>query len=126
VADEHLPVTLVGPSDDVASWLRAADLVLLPSRWEARALVAQEALLAGVPLVATRVGGVPELVGSAAVLVDPDDAEAAARAVRALADDPRARRRLADAGLQQAATWPGEDDVADDLAAVYRRLSPLH
>ena len=126
VAAEHLPVTLVGASDDVASWLRAADLVLLPSRWEARALVAQEALLAAVPLVATRVGGVPELVGQAAVLVDPDDPDAVAEAVRTLADDPEARRRLADAGLYQAATWPGEDDVAEDLAAVYRRLAPLH
>jgi glycosyltransferase involved in cell wall biosynthesis len=122
VADEHLPVTLVGASDDVASWFHAADLALLPSRWEARALVAQEAMLAGVPLVATRVGGIPELVGQAAVLVDPDDATAAAAAVRRLADDPVARRTLADAGLQQATTWPGEDDVADDLALVYRHV----
>jgi glycosyltransferase involved in cell wall biosynthesis len=122
VADEGLRVTLAGPSDDVASWFRAADLALLPSRWEARALVAQEAMLAGVPLVATRVGGIPELVGEAAVLVDPDDAEGAADAVRRLADDPAARRALADQGLQQAATWPGEDDVADELALVYRHV----
>jgi glycosyltransferase involved in cell wall biosynthesis len=125
VADEHLRVTLVGPSDDVASWFRAADLVLLPSRWEARALVAQEAMLAGVPLVATRVGGIPELVGEAAVLVGPDDAAAVAAVVRRLADDPGARRALADAGLRQAATWPDEDDVADDLATIYRGLAPL-
>ncbi len=122
VADEGLPVTLVGPSDDVASWLAAADLALLPSRWEARALVAQEALLAGVPLVATRVGGVPELVGDAAVLVDPDDAEGAARAVRDLADDPAARRRLAEAGRRRAGGWPDEDDVADETAALYRHV----
>jgi len=122
VADEHLRVTLVGASDDVASWYHAADLVLLPSRWEARALVAQEALLAGVPLVATRVGGIPELVGRAAVLVDPDDVDAAEAAVRALASDPEARRRLADAGLSQAAGWPDEDDVADQLASVYRHV----
>lgn len=122
VADQHLRVTLVGASDDVASWWHAADLVLLPSRWEARALVAQEAMLAGVPLVATRVGGIPELVGQAAVLVDPDDADGAADAVRALADDPGERRRLATAGLQQAAGWPDEDDVADDLAESYRHV----
>lgn len=122
VAAEDLRVTLLGPTDDVASWLRAADLMLLPSRWEARALVAQEALLSGLPLVATRVGGLPELVGDAAVLVDPDDAEAAARAVRALADDPAARRALADAGLRQAAGWPDEDDVANDLASHYRHV----
>ncbi len=122
VADEGLRVSLVGGSDDVASWLAAADLALLPSRWEARALVAQEALLAGLPLVATRVGGVPELVGEAAVLVDPDDAAGAAAAVVALADDPGARRALADAGLRRAATWPDEDDVADDLVRVYRHV----
>ena len=122
IADEHLPVTLVGVSDDVASWLAAADLALLPSRWEARALVAQEALIAGVPLVATRVGGLPELVGPAALLVDPDDAGAAAHAVRGLADDPDERRRLADEGLRQAATWPDEDDVAQELVDHYRHV----
>ncbi|MGI3783657.1 MAG: glycosyltransferase, partial [Janthinobacterium lividum] len=94
----------------------------LPSRWEARALVAQEAMRAGVPIVATGVGGIPELVGQAAVLIDPDDADAAAVAVRDLADDPGARHRLADAGLQQAAGWPDEDDVADDLAGFYRHV----
>ena len=46
-----------------------ADVVVLPSEWEARPLVAQEALAAGRALVATAVGGVPSLVGSAAVLV---------------------------------------------------------
>ena len=57
----------------MASALRAADIVLLTSTWEAPALVAQEALLAGVPLVSTRVGGIAELVGQAAVLVEPGD-----------------------------------------------------
>ena len=122
IAEEGLRVTLAGASDDVASWLQAADVALLPSRWEARALVAQEALLAGVPLVATRVGGVPELVGDAAVLVDPDDPDAAAAAVLALADDASARGALADAGRRRAATWPDEDDVAADLVARYRQV----
>ncbi|SER25872.1 glycosyltransferase family 4 protein [Microlunatus flavus] len=122
IAAEGLRVTLLGGSDDVASWLHAADVALLPSRWEARALVAQEALLSGVPLVATRVGGVPELVGEAAVLVDPDDPSAAAEAVLALADDADARRRLAGAGFRQASTWPDEDDVADDLVGAYRHV----
>ena len=63
---EHLQVRLLGHSDDIGSLLAAADLALLTSTWEARALVAQEALLAGVPLVSTRVGGIEELVGSAA------------------------------------------------------------
>ncbi|NUK28282.1 glycosyltransferase family 4 protein, partial [Streptomyces lunaelactis] len=65
---EGLPVRLVGRRDDIGELLAAADVAVLPSRWEARSLLAQEALRLGVPLVATAVGGVPELVGDAAEL----------------------------------------------------------
>jgi glycosyltransferase involved in cell wall biosynthesis len=123
IIDEWLQVRLLGRSDDMGSLLAAADLALLTSTWEARALVAQEALLAGLPLVSTRVGGIEELVGSAAVLVPPGDVEEAARQVIALADNPAERHRLKDAGLRQAAIWPNEDDVADDLARVYTELT---
>ena len=101
------------------SLLRAADLALLTSRWEARALVAQEALLSGLPLISTRVGGIEELVGEAAVLVEPGDTAGAARRLIALADDPDERARLAAASLRQAAGWPDEDDVVEDLLARY-------
>ena len=53
IADEGLPVALLGHRDDLGSLLAAADLALLTSTWEARALVAQEVLLAGLPLVST-------------------------------------------------------------------------
>ncbi len=116
---EDLPVRLLGRRDDIADLLAAADLALLTSDWEARALVAQEALLAGVPLVSTRVGGIEELVGDAARLVPAGDAEAAVRAVLALADDQAERDRLSAAGLRRAATWPDEDAVVADLLAAY-------
>ncbi len=51
-----------------ADLLAAADVFLLTSHWEARALVVQEAMQAGVPVVARPVGGIPELVGDAALL----------------------------------------------------------
>jgi len=120
---ERLPVTLLGHREDLGSLLAAADLALLTSAWEARALVAQEALLAGLPLVSTAVGGVPELVGEAAVLVAPSDVPAAVRAVRMLADDPAERARLAAAGRRQAATWPTEDDVVADLLTAYAEVT---
>ncbi len=123
VAREDTRVRLVGPVDDVASLLGAADLMLLTSTWEARALVAQEALSAGLPLVATRVGGLTELVGDAAVLIEPTDADAAAEAVRALLDEPAGRATLAEAGRRRAAGWPDEDDVARQLAATYARVA---
>ena len=121
--NEWLQVRLLGRSDDIGSLLAAADLALLTSAWEARALVAQEALLAGLPLVSTRVGGIEELVDSAAVLVPPGDVKEAARQIIALADNPEERLRLREAGLRRARTWPNEDDVADDLARVYNELT---
>jgi glycosyltransferase involved in cell wall biosynthesis len=123
ITDEWLQVQLLGRSDDIGSLLAAADVALLTSTWEARALVAQEALLAGLPLVSTRVGGIEELVGSAAVLVAPGDVTTAARELIALADDPAEKVRLREAGLRQAANWPDEDDVADDLARTYNELT---
>jgi glycosyltransferase involved in cell wall biosynthesis len=123
VTNEWLQVRLLGQSDDIGSLLAAADLALLTSTWEARALVAQEALLAGLPLVSTRVGGIEELVDSAAVLVPPDDVEEAARQIITLADNPDEKLRLKEAGLRKARTWPDEDDVADDLARAYAELT---
>lgn len=120
---EHLPVLMLGRRDDIPELLAAADLVLLPSRWEARALIAQEALHAGVPLVATAVGGTPELVGDAAVLVPYGDAAALSRAVTSLLADPGRRAALAVAGRAQAATWPTEDDTVAQVLSVYDELT---
>ncbi|MFQ1002295.1 glycosyltransferase family 4 protein [Modestobacter sp. SSW1-42] len=117
-----LPVTLLGRRTDVADLLAAADVVVLPSVWEARSLTAQEALRAGVPLVATAVGGIPELVGDAAVLVPAGDATALAGALGGLLADPGRRAALAAAGQRQAAGWPDETATAAGLVAVYREL----
>lgn len=122
ITDEELPVLLVGRRDDVPELLAAADVVILPSRWEARALLAQEALHAGVPLVATAVGGVPELVGDAAELVPYGDAGALAGAVAALLDDPLRCAELVAEGFRQAAQWPSEDDTVAHVLSVYDEL----
>ncbi|MFJ6941099.1 glycosyltransferase family 4 protein [Streptomyces sp. NPDC101132] len=122
IETEGLPVRLLGRRPDVAELLAAADVAVLPSRWEARSLLAQEALRAGVPLVATAVGGVPELVGEAAVLVPYGDAGAFAGAVAELLGDAPRRAGLAAAGLLQAGTWPSEDDTVAQVLAVYDEL----
>jgi len=113
---------LLGRRDDVADLYAAADVVVLPSVWEARSLTAQEALLAGRPLVATRVGALPELLGDGAVLVPPGDPVALGAAVRGLLDDPAAAARLAARGQAVAAGWPTEQDTAQQVAAVYGEL----
>nr|WP_202884850.1 glycosyltransferase family 4 protein [Actinopolymorpha cephalotaxi] len=117
---ERLPVRLAGHRTDVAELLTAADVAVLTSRWEARALVAQEALRSGVPLVATAVGGIPDLVGSAALLVPPDDPGAVAAALAEVLDRPEVAARLRAAGPRQAATWPDEDETAREIAKIYQ------
>ncbi|NEC67304.1 glycosyltransferase, partial [Streptomyces sp. SID9727] len=84
---------------------------------------AQQALRSGVPLVATAVGGTPELVGDAAVLVPYADAGALAAEVARLLGDPAERDRLAAEGLRQAASWPTEDDTVAQVLAVYDELA---
>ncbi len=75
--------------------LRSADLLVVPSRWaEPSGLTAAEGLATGLPVIASRVGGLPDVVGSAAVLVEPDDPSALASAIAVLADDPEARRLM--------------------------------
>lgn len=122
VQSSRAPVVLLGHRTDVADLLAAADLAVVASDWEARQLFAQEAMMAGLPLVATDVGGLPELVGEAAVLVPPGDVDALATAVRGLLVDPAARASWAQRSKAQAATWPTEQDTIDQVEGVYREL----
>jgi glycosyltransferase involved in cell wall biosynthesis len=123
IEDEELPVRLVGRRDDVSELLLASDLAVLPSGWESRSVLAQEALHARVPLVATAVGGIPELVGDAAELVPRADADALAGAVVRLLGDDERRELLKERGVRQATTWPTEDETVAQVLSVYDELT---
>ncbi|MDL2080989.1 glycosyltransferase family 4 protein [Streptomyces sp. GXMU-J15] len=123
IEEEALPVRLIGRREDVRELLAAADLALLPSRWEARSVLAQEALHARVPLVATEAGGIPELVGDAAELVPYGNAKALADAVVRLLGDPGRCDELRERGVRQAATWPSEDETVAQVLSVYDELT---
>ena len=88
--DLQVPVHLLGRVPDVAAWLRRADVVVHPARWEGFGLALLEAMLASKPIVATNVSSIPEIVadGETGLLVSPDDAAALAAAVTRLLDDP--------------------------------------
>ncbi|MFF7983937.1 glycosyltransferase family 4 protein [Streptomyces sp. NPDC007901] len=123
IEDEDLPVRLIGRRDDVTELLAAADIALLPSRWESRSVLAQEALHARVPLVATAVGGIPDLVGDAAELVPYGDTMALAATVARLLGDPERCEELREKGARQAASWPTEDETVAQVLSVYDELT---
>ncbi|MEV4063397.1 glycosyltransferase family 4 protein [Nonomuraea dietziae] len=116
---ERLPVRLLGNRDDIPDLLAAATLVVWPSRWEGQPLSLSEALIAGKPVVATAVGGIPELMGDAGVLVPYGDVEAMRAAVRELIDDPAEQRRRAQAAARRGAELPDAADAVEAVLAAY-------
>jgi len=115
-------VSFLGRRDDVPALLAAADVVVAPSAWEGQPLVVQEALRASRPLVASRVGGIPDLTGQdAALLVPPGDAAALSAAVLSVLDDPALSARLSQAAARRSAALPSEQDALDAALAAYRR-----
>ncbi|MEV6638155.1 glycosyltransferase family 4 protein [Actinoplanes sp. NPDC051470] len=118
-SETHARFFLLGRRDDVPDLLTGADLAVVTSDWEARQLFTQEALRAGVPLICTAVGGLPGLVGDAAVQIPPGDVDALDAAVRRLLDDPALRADYAARGPKRAATWPDEADTVADVIAAY-------
>ncbi|NNM44697.1 glycosyltransferase family 4 protein [Knoellia koreensis] len=117
-----VPVHLVGPQDDPERWLRAADVFVLTSTWEARALVVQEAMAAGVPVVATDTGGLHDLVEGVGTLVPVGDADAVSRAVESYLGDAGARHTDTKAARERAETWGDDEATARRWQEWYRGL----
>lgn len=106
----HDRVTFLGRRDDVAQILGASDMFVLPSLWEGNPLSVMEAMAAGLPVVATAVGGVPELVeeGRSGLLCTPGDAAGLAAAIRSLAADAERRRVFGEQAMARAEARFGE------------------
>jgi glycosyltransferase involved in cell wall biosynthesis len=125
VASPDASITLRGPVDDatLAAAYAAADLFALPSRYEGYGIVYAEALAHGLPVIASDVGPVPDLVGEeAALLVPPGDVEALSGALDLLLDDPGLRGRMSDSARRRAETLPHWEDTAAGFLRVLREL----
>jgi glycosyltransferase involved in cell wall biosynthesis len=119
-----LDARFAGHRDDIPALLAVAAVFVLPSTWEGQPLILQEALRAGVPIVATRVGGTPVLTGEdAALLVPAGDPGRLAGAVRSVLTDPALADRLRKAALDRGNTLPGEDDAVAAALAEYKSLT---
>lgn len=123
-AASALPVRFEGfiPRPRLPGVLRDADVFVVPSRWpEPSGLVVGEALATGLPIVASRIGGIPEVVGDAGILVPPNDPAALAETLRALLADPGLRSALAAAARARAVdrswarSWRQLDAVLSDV-----------
>jgi putative peptidoglycan lipid II flippase len=117
--DVPVPLRLLGARDDVADLLVAADVLVMSSRWEGQPLAVQEALRAGLPVVATDAGGTAEVTGDAALLVPPGDSAALAAALAQVVDDAGLRRDLAERAAARARTLPTEADAVRQVLGVY-------
>lgn len=123
-ADLRVDVRFHGDVADARERLEAVDLLVLPSRGDNLPVAVLEAMAAAVPVVATRVGGIPELVvdGETGVLVDVDDPEAMAAAIQSLAADPERREAYARAGASRAAALFEVGAVARRMVQLYEEL----
>jgi len=114
------------PRPDVARVLGASSVFVCPSVYEPLGIVNLEAMACGIPVVASAVGGIPEVVddGVTGLLVPPDDPAALAEALGRVLADPAAARAMGTAGRRRAVEYFSWSTVAEQTTALYRELAP--
>lgn len=116
---------IIGYAPLIAPWYKECDIAVMPSRAEASAVVALEAMSLGKPVVATRVGGIPEVVidGETGLLVDPDEPHELANAIRRLLLDPALARRMGAAGALRVREHFTEKQMVDAYIDLFIKLT---
>ncbi|QQS42009.1 MAG: glycosyltransferase [Acidobacteriota bacterium] len=116
-------VRFEGERPNISEVYSSSDILVLPSSHEGTPNVLLEAMAFGVPVVATSVGGVPELLSDGnGVLVDADDFEQLAAATEELIVDPGLRMRIGIAGRDHVRKHHSAEDLAGKMTAIYERL----
>lgn len=116
-------VAFLGPQGDMAPVYRAADALLLPTRYDAFANACLEAAASGLPVLTSRANGCSELLEGAGIVIDdPENVDGFGGALERLCD-PSLRTTLGAAGrrLAEGHSWPGH---VEKLRALYRRIRP--
>lgn len=125
IADLNLEesVSLLGYRNDVPDLLAASDMFINCSHWEGLPVAVLEAMSAGLPIVATRVGDVPQVLDErAGVLVPPKQPTALAAAIVALLDDPERMKAIREAAKQRVLCHYSPDAWAQELLQVYAEV----
>jgi glycosyltransferase involved in cell wall biosynthesis len=123
-ADGRHGVFFLGRVDDILAVYKSCDVIAIPSRSEGQGIVALEAMAAGTPIVASRVGGLAEMLtdGETALLIPPDDPKALAAGILRLRDDETLREKLAENGLRLVRERYDVRPCVNRVASVYRAL----
>jgi glycosyltransferase involved in cell wall biosynthesis len=113
------------PQSQVREYLSVADLLLLPSQSESFGLTALEAMACEVPVIATRVGGIPELVedGGCGYLFEIGDVDGMARAAVRILGDESERERLGSRGREIAVSQFATEKIIPQYEDLYRRVT---
>jgi len=118
-------VTLGGHQSDIKVFLEEADIFLIPSLWEGFGLAAVEGMNAGLPVVASDVSGLRDVVGtdgSCALLVSPSDPQAIATALGDLIKNPQKRRTMGEAGFEHSKRYD-KRHMTENYIAAYQSVS---
>ena len=120
----RLDVSFHGNVSAARDYLLEADVFVLPSRGENLPITILEAMAIALPVVATRVGGISELVqnGATGILVEPDDVEALANALGRLVDDASLRATMGRSGVCRIAERFDASEAGTEMLDLYERL----
>jgi len=113
-----------GYREDVPRILQASDILAHPSHADALPTAVIHAMAAGLPVVASEVGGIPEILGDTGILVPPGDPRTLSQTLEELASDPGRRAALGSAAHQRFTDSFGADTWAQRLLGLYREVAP--
>jgi glycosyltransferase involved in cell wall biosynthesis len=118
-------VLFLGWCPDAAALMGALDLLLVPSLWEGFGLVILEAMARGLPVIASAVGGIPEVVvaGTTGILVQPRDVDGISRALAELLDDGARRQHLGQAARERVRENFGAQRMVAQTIELYNELA---
>lgn len=117
-------VTLLGRKKDISKLLKSSNVFVLPSRREAFGLVNLEAMITPLPVIASKVGGIKEIIvdGETGILVPPENSESITKALLLLIEHPKIRKTLAEAGEKRAEQIFDAKHMAANFEKLYGEL----
>jgi len=107
-------------NEEFAGYYSRATVAVVPSLYEGFGMPASEAMACGVPVISTSGGALPEVVGDTGIIVPPADANALAREIIFLLDNPDQRKKMAQAGIERVDAIFNWSKAAQDMVDVYR------